>query len=96
MRWLALLCAVVTASVVGWGGIASAGKIRLAQSSVVTTCMMTCNAQSANCQSNCIVPWQQGGNSTTSNTTSSANCQLGCSTQQIACQSICARNSPSQ
>ena len=49
----------------------------------------------ANCQSNCVVPWQQGGGSTTGNTATAANCQLTCSTQQIACQSTCARTSPS-
>ncbi len=32
------------------------GKIRLAQTSTVTNCMMTCNSQAAACQTNCIVP----------------------------------------
>ncbi len=95
MRRLAILCAVLTAAVAGSSGAASAGKIRLAQSSTVTNCMMLCNSQAANCQSNCVIPWQQGGGSTTGNTATAANCQLACSTQQISCQSVCARTSPS-
>jgi hypothetical protein len=31
-------------------GVSASGKIRLAQTSVTTTCMMTCNAQAASCQ----------------------------------------------
>jgi hypothetical protein len=30
------------------------------------------------------------------NANASVSCQLGCTTQQVACQSICARTSPSQ
>jgi hypothetical protein len=42
------------------------------------------------------VPWSAGGATTTSNTSTSANCQLGCSTQQVACQTTCGRSSPSR
>ena len=55
MRCLAVLFAVV--AVAGFASAASAGeKIRLAQSSTTTNCMMTCNAQAATCQTACFVP----------------------------------------
>lgn len=96
MRRLAILCAVFFAlSMAGFGGAAHAAKIRLAQTSTVTNCMMICNAQAATCQTSCVVPWSAGGNSAATNTSNSANCQLTCSTQQVACQTICARTSPS-
>jgi len=31
-------------------------KIRLAQTGNVTTCMMQCNSQAANCQTTCLIP----------------------------------------
>jgi hypothetical protein len=93
---LAVLFAVV--AVAGFAGDASAGgKIRLAQTSTVTSCMMACNSQAANCQTTCIVPGTAPTNAatTTSNATSTASCQISCSTQQISCQTTCARTSPS-
>ena len=96
MRCPAVLFAVV--AIAGFAGEASAGaKIRLAQTSAVTNCMMAYNAQAATCQTACIVPGTVPTNAatTTSNATSSASCQIGCSTQQISCQTICARTSPS-
>lgn len=97
MRRLAILCAVLSLSIAGaaFSGAAYAAKIRLAQTSTVTNCMMTCNAQAATCQANCVVPWSAGGNSTAINTGNSANCQLTCSTQQVVCQTTCGRTSPS-
>jgi hypothetical protein len=41
------------------------------------------------------VPWSAGGNTAATNSSNSANCQLTCSTQQVACQTICGRTSPS-
>jgi len=76
----------------------AAGKIRLAQTSTVTNCMMACNAQAATCQTTCLIPATPlpGAATTTGNATVSTTCQLNCSTQQIGCQTICARTSPSQ
>jgi hypothetical protein len=95
MRRPAILCAVLALSVAALGSAAHAAKIRLAQTSTVTNCMMACNAQAATCQANCVVPWSAGGNSTATNTSNSANCQLTCSTQQVVCQTACGRTSPS-
>jgi hypothetical protein len=104
MRRLAILCAVLTLiplfGVAGFGGAAFAsealaGKIRLAQTSTVTNCMMTCNAQAASCQTSCVLPWSAGGNTAATNSSNSANCQLTCSTQQVSCQTTCGRTSPS-
>ncbi len=76
----------------------AAGKIRLAQTSTVTNCMMTCNSQAATCQTTCLVPGTAptGAATTTSNANVSTSCQLNCTTQQIACHTTCAQNSPSQ
>jgi hypothetical protein len=78
--------------------VSAAGKIRLAQTSTVTNCMMACNSQTATCQTACIVPGAApvGAATTTSNANSSASCQLSCSTVQITCQTTCAQISPSQ
>jgi hypothetical protein len=55
MRCCAVLLVVV--AVAGFASAASADeKIRLAQSSTTTNCMMTCNAQAATCQAACFVP----------------------------------------
>ena len=90
--------ALVLAAAALPGGAAHAGKIRLAQSSVVTTCMMGCNAQAATCRTTCIVPGTAPTNAatTTGNANVSTSCQLNCSTLQIACQTNCAQASPSQ
>jgi hypothetical protein len=76
----------------------AAGKIRLAQTSTVTNCMMACNAQAASCQTTCLVPGTPptGAATANGNANVSTTCQLNCSTQQIACQTGCAQNSPSQ
>ena len=103
MRCLAVLFAVAVA---GFAGEASAGeKIRLAQSSTTTNCMMTCNAQAATCQAACFVPPAPAVGSTTSaiaqaqapgpNPTASTSCVMNCTTTQVTCQTTCARISPS-
>jgi hypothetical protein len=95
MRCLAVFAVLAVA---GFANEASAGgKIRLAQTSTVTNCMMACNSQAAACQTTCILPGTAPTNAatTTSNATSSASCQINCSTQQISCQTTCARTSPS-
>ncbi len=75
----------------------AAGKIRLAQTSTTTNCMMQCNSQAANCQTACVIPGTPplGAATTTSNASASTSCVLGCSTQQVAFQTTCARTSPS-
>jgi hypothetical protein len=126
-----ILCTVALA-IAGFAVSASAqGKIRLAQSSVTTTCMMTCNGQYANCQSSCLTIGTQqqsspsgtiAGANANPNQTCIAGCtnqqlqsdnlcalvavavtmsaifrpHLNCTTQQISCQTACARTSPSQ
>lgn len=77
--------------------VASSGKIRIAQTSAVTNCMMACNSQAALCQTTCLVPGTapSGAATTTSNANLNTSCQLSCSTQQISCQTVCAQNSPS-
>lgn len=101
MRGAGILLAVLPAllAIDGFaGGAFAAGKIRLAQTSTVTNCMMTCNSQAATCQATCVVPGTPptGAATTVGNANTSTSCQLNCSTQQIACQTSCARTSPSQ
>lgn len=76
----------------------AAATVRLAQSSTVTNCMMTCNAQAATCRTNCLVPGTPPTNAavTTGNASANTTCVIACSTQQISCQSTCAQTSPSQ
>src|SRR5580692_9193805 len=101
MRCCAVLLAVV--AVAGFVSEASAGKkIRFAQSSTTTNCMMTCNAQAATCQTACFVPPAPAVGSTTSaiaqaqspgpNATSSTSCTMSCTTTQLACQTVCSRS----
>jgi hypothetical protein len=76
------------------------GKIRLAQTSVATNCMMTCNAQAATCQTTCLIPPAQlpSAVSNVAQQSAIANtaCISACSTTQLTCQTNCARLSPSQ
>src|SRR5580704_1523628 len=105
MRGLAVLFAVL--AMAGFATEVSAGaKIRLAQTSATTTCMMTCNSQAATCQAACFVPSAPSVGSTTStftqaqtpgpNVTASTSCVMNCTTTQVSCQTTCARTSPSQ
>jgi hypothetical protein len=65
--------------------------------STVTNCMMSCNSQSANCQTSCVIPTppQVPANSTfvapQLNSTASGACLAGCTSTQLACQTNCAR-----
>jgi len=101
MRCLAVLFAVV--AVAGFAGAASAGeKIRLAQTSTTTNCMMTCNAQAATCQAACFIPPAPAAGSTTTaiaqaqapgpNPTASMTCVMNCTTTQLSCQTVCSRS----
>jgi hypothetical protein len=87
------------ATVIGTIGAANAaGKIRLAQSSTVTNCMMACNSQAAACLTTCLVPGTAptGAATATGNANLSTTCQVNCSTAQITCQTTCAQSFPSQ
>src|SRR5579863_8516403 len=101
MRRLMTLCCVLALGAATGKTIDAAnaaGKIRLAQTSTVTNCMMLCNSQAATCQTTCLVPGAAptGAATTTGNANVSTSCQLNCSTQQISCQTTCAQSSPSQ
>ena len=91
MRSLTVLLSFLVVN--GFAATSSASeKVRLAQTSVTTTCMMTCNAQYALCQSNCV---SVGVTSTTPTTGVNPNpnqtCRASCTNQQLACQITCAR-----
>jgi len=75
----------------------AAGRIRVAQTSAVTNCVMACNSQAASCQTTCLIPGTTpiGAATTGSNANQSTACQLNCTTIQINCQALCARTSPS-
>jgi hypothetical protein len=99
MRRLAILFAVaLVGSAIDGAASAGSAEIRLAQTSTVTNCMMTCNSQAASCQAACVVPGTPptGAATTTSNANVSTSCQLTCSTQQVVCQTTCGRTSPSR
>jgi hypothetical protein len=62
-----------------------------AQTSVATTCLMTCNSQAANCQTGCVVPSLQPAN--TGSVINGGTCLLNCNSAQpgncqIPCQGI--------
>ena len=100
-RLVTLLCILAlgaTTTLETTGAANAAGKIRLAQTSTVTNCMMACNSQAAACETTCLVPGTPptGAATTTSNANVNTGCQLNCTTQQIACHTTCAQNSPSQ
>jgi hypothetical protein len=65
--------------------------------STVTNCMMSCNSQTANCRTGCVIPTppQVPANSTfvapQLNSTASGACLAGCTSTQLACQTSCAR-----
>jgi hypothetical protein len=99
-RWTSLLAVLfIGAAVDAVATAASAhGKIRLAQSSSVTNCMMTCNSQAAACLTTCLVPGTPptGAATTTSNANLNTTCQVSCSMQRISCQTTCAQSFPGQ
>jgi len=100
MRGLTILF-FLALSIVGFAASSFAHeKIRLAQSSPTITCMMTCNSQYANCQSSCLATGTQLQSSALGlrNSDPNANqvCLASCTNQQLQCQIVCARSSPSR
>ena len=100
MRGLTVLLALLAIDVFAVDAFAK-GKIRLAQTSVTTTCMMTCNATYANCQSSCLATGTQLQSSPLglrANADPNANqvCLASCTNQQLQCQGTCALTSPSR
>jgi hypothetical protein len=67
--------------------------------STTTNCMMSCNAQSANCQTGCFIPVPPAvtpAGTATMNPTANTACVMGCTSSQLACQTACAQASPSR
>jgi hypothetical protein len=106
MRGLIAFLLLVTLAVYASSSMAD-GKVRLAQSSTATNCMMACNAQAASCQTACLLPANQltqlpnalaPPNNLTPQTNATANtfCLSACTTTQLTCHTNCARLSPSQ
>jgi hypothetical protein len=98
-----LIALLLSTIVAVWAtSVSAAGKIRLAQSFTATNCMMVCNAQAANCQTTCLIPTAQLPNALSNsvtppqNTLANTACISACSTTQLACQTNCARLSPTQ
>jgi hypothetical protein len=97
----ASICVLLATSIIGLAGDAlAAGKIRLAQTSNVTNCMMNCNSGYALCQSNCINPNQalqalNQGTFSRGAVAGNGSCISTCTNQQLVCQIACARSSPS-
>jgi len=95
------ICVLLATSIVGLaGGALAAGKIRLAQTSNVTNCLMNCNSAYAFCQSSCsnpqsaIILFSQQGLSA-GNVVASGTCISLCTNLQQACSLRCALASPS-
>jgi len=100
MRWgeLARLLVIgALAMALCHSAVQAAGRIRIAQTSIVTNCMMACNSQAASCQTTCLIPGTAptGAATAGSNANQSTACQLNCTTQQFSCQASCARTAPS-
>ena len=100
MRGLTFVLAVATINAVVPNALAE-GKLRLAQTSTVSRCMMTCNAQAANCRTGCVLPSPSASGAVSTNIPNSPNptanttCNLNCGTTQVACQTNCGLQSPS-
>jgi hypothetical protein len=94
------ICVLLAAIIVGLGGGAlAAKKMRLAQTSSTTTCMMTCNSAFALCQSQCVsgrAAALQVLQGVISPGTAAGSCVVVCTNQQLSCQTTCALASPSQ
>jgi hypothetical protein len=99
-RWASPLAVLSVGFAVGifTTDVSARGIIRLAQSSTVTNCMMTCNSQAAACLTTCLVPGAPptGAATATSNATVNTACQVNCSIQRISCQTTCSQSYPSQ
>jgi hypothetical protein len=103
MRSIAFIWVVALISAAPAQGASAQEKIRLAQSSTVTNCMMNCNAQVTNCRTTCLVPVPatplpspSSSPPSTLNATPNTTCLLNCSSVHLTCQSNCALQSPSQ
>ena len=96
MRWWVAVCA--GAFILALGSASATGKLRLAQTSTTTNCMMTCSSQWATCQASCIMPGSPatGAATSTSNANASSSCLINCGSQQLSCQTNCGLASPSQ
>jgi hypothetical protein len=98
----AVFVACVLSALAGVVGAESASaksqRLHLAQSSTTTNCMLGCNTTAATCQAACVVPASSasGAATTGGNATASGSCLMTCSTEQLNCQTNCARTSPSQ
>src|SRR5262249_35958804 len=96
------ICVLLTTSFIGLaGGALAAGKIRLAQTSTVTNCMMSCSNTYASCQTTCSNPAQaqsavNQGTINRGNVLANGSCLSLCTSQQLLCSQTCARMSPSQ
>ena len=97
----ASICVLLTTSIVGLtGGALAAEKIRLAQTSTVTNCIMSCNNAYASCRSACLAPGQTvsgviQGTVSTGNLVANGSCLSLCTSQQLLCSQPCGRLSPS-
>lgn len=77
-------------------GLVAAGPARaetkLVQTSATTTCMMSCNAQYANCQSSCVATGAVPNTPAVSaNPNPNQACFSSCTNQQLQCQINCSR-----
>ncbi len=92
MRGLTLVLAV--SGLIGFAASLSAHeKIRTAQTSATTTCMMGCNSQYANCQSSCFATGAVPNTPAvgTPNANINQTCISSCTNQQLQCQITCSR-----
>jgi hypothetical protein len=95
------ICVLLTTSIIGHAsGALAAGKIRLAQTSTVTNCMVSCNNAYLVCQTSCVQPAQaqstlNQGTFSRGNVVSNGSCISLCTSQQLLCSQTCARMSPS-
>jgi hypothetical protein len=103
MRSIAVRLAVVAIGVALAQGADAQERIRLAQSSTVTNCMMTCNAQAASCRTGCVVPQvpvappsPSSSPASNLNAVAGGTCLSACSSNQLSCQSGCALQAPSR
>jgi hypothetical protein len=87
-------------------GASAEQKIRLAQTSNTTNCMMICNSAAANCRTTCVLPGNLPTttaaaanivtNAGTTNAGPSVACLLNCSTTELGCHTACGQQSPSR
>ena len=104
-RIFAFILGVAAVCAAAQGALAGE-KIRLAQTSNVTNCMMICNSAAANCRTTCVLPGNLpttvagaaniATNAGTTNAGPSVACLLNCNTTQLACHTTCGQQSPSR